>query len=240
MKPLVASILMLLAILSFAVGEEKIPNRDIDVGIFSDVNNPQRTYEKRIPEFRNKLMAYGLKVESVDEDIFLPGNKDKRDKHKRILILYYYTFPEDICSGMNDYVRSGGLLISNANISPYNNKARKVKISIHGIYASSSVRLKDICSLIECPLTRGLEKGKNIECQLWTRKSQDSGAEILVSGSAVAGKDKEDKEIIINKMPVVAFKHSGNGAFIYLGIPDNEQLLKNCFSDETLDWLTSN
>ena len=58
----------------------------------------------------------GLEPEWVDVDIFLPQNKAQRDQFKRIVIpTSTEWFTIKMYEGMDDYVRSGGLLMTNCS-----------------------------------------------------------------------------------------------------------------------------
>ena len=90
-------------------------------------------------------------------------------------------------------------------------------------------------------MTRGLENGKVHESSSMMSETKETGATVIVTATAFrTWGSQKNQETPIKNMPVLAFLHLGEGAFIYIGIPDNETLFRNCFSKEVLDWLTNN
>jgi len=227
-------------------GEEK---RNIEVGVLADTHySPDRM--KQINHSFNRIASYGLQPEKTDASIFLAGNKTARDRYKRILVLFYSIFTPEMYAGMEDYVRSGGLLIMNSPMDQTDMNGnyvfdkgtdKTIRNRIHGIHAFANVKLKNIAVKLESPLTKGLENGKVHESSSMMSETKETGATVIVTATAFrTWGSQKNQETPIKNMPVLAFLHLGEGAFIYIGIPDNETLFRNCFSREVLDWLTNN
>lgn len=225
--------------------------RTIEVGVLADTRYPDMVNRiKHIDYYVKKLVSYGLEPQKIDTSIFLDANKTKRDQYKRILVLFYYIFTPEMYAGMEDYVKNGGLIITNSTMAytdmndnyVYDKDTDKtIKKRIHGIYAFANVKLKDIAVKLECPLTKGFENGKVYESSSMMSETKESGATVVVTATAFrTWGSKKSQETPLPPIPVLAFLHIKNGAFIYLGIPDNEMLFKNCFSNEVLNWLTNN
>jgi len=238
---------MLFVSLSLNAEDKKENARKIDVGVLADPKFKMDWYLKRSEQYLAKLLAAGMSAEKVNADIFLSQNKDKREQYKRIAIFYYYLFSPEMYSGMEDYVKNGGLLITNSYMNSLDMNGNYVydknidkeidgATRLHGIDSYAAVQLQDITPKIECPLTKGLEKGQAIKCPCAMSETKGAGATVVITGTAF----RRNGQIPIKEMPVIAFKQMGNGSIIYLGPPDQEALFKNCFSNEVLEWLTNN
>ncbi len=229
--------------------------REFDVGILLDTRDPayaeKKSYQKLADEYKNKLTAMKLKIKEVNADIFLPANQAEAAKYKRIFIPFWHmVFPLQAYDGMNEYVRGGGLILTDSILSGIDTDGdfkmdyttslkKKQKKPDHprqgfhaptGVVAHSTVEVKNITSLAQCPVTLGLTSGETTPMNFKMRQVTNHRATVVVTGDGVR-KDQEFKA-----MPVVTFLHEGKGAFLY--IPVNVELFfKNAFSEETLDWL---
>jgi len=102
----------------------------------------------------------------------------------------------------------------------------------NGVFAHSATSIKTIKILFECPLTRGFSQGAVIDengIMPWTK---NKSAEVVVTADTIY-KDKED----LYNLPLLTYKKSGKGAYIYIAYEENEKLFLNCFSNETFEWL---
>lgn len=237
----------LMATTAVMAGEPQAPAaKSIDVGLIVDKKFQAKYYVINNEEIMVKLQASGLKAEIVDSDILLKSGKEQRARYKRLAVFYYFLFNAEALAGIDDYVKGGGLLVTNSHFAFLDvnsnhicedeiDKRLEPQDIPHGIFGHSSVQLQNIESLIDCPLTKGLQKGVAVPCNLITCESQNVSATVAVDATAVRQGDQSQ----IKQMPVVAYRNVGNGAFVYLGIPGDNTLLKNSFSPETLAWLTS-
>jgi len=198
------------------------------------------------------LRSLNLEPELVDVDIFLPQNKARRDAFKRIVIpsgADYYS--QAMFEGIDDYVRSGGLLISNSSAVLVDRNANYkadeedsagdyAKTHFLGVHGHASATMPQIKVLQACPLTEGLKLGEWIVLAPATagRDTRNHSAEILVT----ATRTKKDRPA--GEQPFLTYKHQGRGASIYLvgqisdkGDERIRQILRNCCSEKTLRWL---
>jgi len=199
------------------------------------------------------IREIGLKPEWVDPDIFLPANKAKRDRYQRLAISSYTDwFSRKMYEGMNDYVKSGGLLITNSSLvledvnANYRIEAAIDKITTYptetflGVRGTQSVVMSRIRAVEACPLTKGLRPGAWIELKkpLGGRRTRNRSAEgVVQSDCQMRGKR-------LPPQPFLTFKHQSKGACIYLvgqvgdlRDPTLRRIFKNVFSARTLDWL---
>ena len=194
----------------------------------------------------------GLEPEWVDVDMFLPQNKAQRDQYKRIVIpTATEWFTLKMYEGMDDYVRSGGLLVTNCSCilldANENYKVDKEDATTEycrdnflGVRGHASALMRQIRVIQECPLTKGLEQNAwiTLEKEMAGRQTTNHSAEVLIlSNRVVRGEAKGEQ-------PFLTYKHIKNGACIYLvgQIGDKmdknvRQIVANIFSAETLEWL---
>jgi len=193
----------------------------------------------------------GFKPEWIEMDIFLPENKTERDRYKRIVIsTSAIWFTPEMYEGMDDYVKSGGLLITNSSLIGIDiNRNYKLDEGdkyeaneIVGVYGHASAQMSKIFVEIECPLTKGIPVGEwiSLEAKVAGRVTINKSATVLITS------DRIYKEETSGNQPFLTYKHSGKGACIYivpvlLDLEKNKYLLtilKNALSKETLEWLT--
>jgi len=220
-----------------------------------------------VPLFK-AIKDLGFSPEWVSVDIFLPENKKERDKYKRIVLsVAAYCFTPEMYEGITDYVKSGGLLITNSCLifidtnRNYKWEGSKVDKSREapgfetvGVYGHASVYMTKIKVKVECPLTRGLPVGKwvNLERRLQGRVTKNYSATVLVIAERWSDKweipDYKGWKPPKGNQPFLTFKHLGKGACIYI-VPRLDfrslktkcisTILKNALSKETLEWLTT-
>lgn len=232
-----------LASTSPAADIPKADARTVDAGVLIDRKFKDPSYLKRNAKFLERLQASGLKAELIDVE----ENRDRIRQCKRLAVFCYFLFTPETYAELAAYARGGGLVVTNSYLSYVDANANHVydkavdrtlkpKELLHGVNCRAAVTLKDIASQIDCPLTRGFEKGKAIECSLAMGETKNIDATVVLTGTAF----RKAGDAPMQGMPVVAFKNLGDGAFVYLGIPEDEALFKNCFSGDVLDWLTNN
>jgi hypothetical protein len=194
----------------------------------------------------------GLSPEWVDVDIFLPQSKADRDKYKRIVIpTATEWFTMKMYEGMDDYVKSGGLLITNCALLLLDaNENYKVdekdaitdfaRDNFLGVRGHAGALMRKIKVLQECPLTKGLQTNVwiNLEHEMSGRETRNCSAEVVIIS------DRIQKGAEKGEQPFLTYKHMEKGACIYLvgqvgEIKDKNilQIISNIFSQETLEWL---
>jgi len=254
-----------LIILFIVISKNVFSERDKEVGIieykkfeWKSTENYYKTFTKYLFDTISNL---GFKPEWIEMDIFLPENKAERDRYKRIIISSAgIWFTPEMYEGMADYVKSGGLLITNSSLIGIDMN-RNYKLDeedkyqaneIVGVFGHASTQMNKILVEIECPLTKGIPKGEWIplETKVSGRVTTNKSATVLIIAERYhPGWDdpnykgwKPPK----GNQPFLTFKHSGKGACIYivpvLGSAKDKYLsiiLKNCLSKETLEWLTA-
>jgi hypothetical protein len=212
----------------------------------------ERSGKKIVKLFLAQLKALDLKPEMVDVDIFLPERKAERDQYKRIAITCHTDwFSKKLYEGMNDYVKSGGLLVTNSSLV-LEDKDGDYQIedgegitkypaqTFLGAEGTQSVYMTKIRAPKESPLTEGLKAGEwiDLKSKMAGRLVRKATAEIIIESDTIyRGKPHRDQ-------PFLMFKHQDKGACIYLvgqvsrtDDPTVLQILRNIFSDKTLDWL---
>lgn len=212
---------------------------------------PDRSGKVAVTACFNAVKATGMEPELVDVDIFLHAHKHKCEQYRRIVIPPTADwFSPTIYQGMDEYVLSGGLLITNVSlilqdandnymIDPGDGTsdfAQKHFLGIHGHGSCHVTRLK---ILHECPLTAGLpiDSWLDLAARVGSRRTRNVGAYVVVH----ALHTYRDQEV---EQPFLTFKHSGKGACIYaagaLAANAGEtcaRLVENIFSDKVLEWL---
>ncbi|HDN84305.1 MAG TPA: hypothetical protein ENG47_00935 [Candidatus Aerophobetes bacterium] len=215
-----------------------------------------------IPLF-NAIKDLGYSPEWVSMDIFLPENKTERDKYKRIVISSAgIWFTPEMYEGMTDYVKSGGLLITNSSLflvdANRNYKLDEEDTSIKngfetvGVYGHASVSMNKIKVEVACPLTEGLPIGEWIELKTSGRVTTNKSANVLIIAERYSKKwddpDYKGWKPPKGNQPFLTYKHLGKGACIYIvPVLDRNSLknkylsiiLKNALSKKTLEWLTT-
>lgn len=225
-------------------------NKKADIGILYDEQNPAFEKDrKKIDKSIKEIEGTGLKTEKFKTVLFNEDMKQELSRYKRIYIPDSYPlFTREAYQGMAEYVRNGGLLITssplvavdaNGNGAYDKEEMAKEKINkknpewpLHGVYAHSTAAIKTIKILFDCPLTRGFHAGTSFEEKGFMRCTKNKSAEMVVSADVVY-KDKEN----LDNTPLLSYKKSGKGAFIYIAYEGNKKLFLNCFSNEVLDWL---
>lgn len=188
----------------------------------------------------------------VNADIFLPFNSEKRDTYKRILIpAIAFWFSPEMYNGMTEYVKNGGLLITNSIMNgidedaDYNRKGAKSfgkpGNPLVGVFGISTVQMNKIMIKENSPLSEGLSSGDWIELETKTSGSQTqnrSATVLIISDSLYKNKPSRQQ-------PFLTYKHLGKGACIYI-VPAISvknrfvfSILKNALSKNTLEWLTA-
>lgn len=199
-----------------------------------------------------RLKEIGLRPERVSPDIFLPRNKAACDRFQRIVVPGGAEFfSRAIHEGMNDYVRRGGLLVTNVSMvledvdEDYvvTNKDKQTDYpakSFLGVRGHQSARITRLKALAECPLTRGMKEGEWITLTKPTagRNARNLSADVVILSDRIMKRRKPSEQ------PFLTFKHQENGACIYLvgrvGTlkgPTALRVFRNIFSAETLNWL---
>jgi hypothetical protein len=233
-----------------------IAPRDKEIGVLDYCRKYEPRSKKAVQSaFRDVCEAVrtaGLDPEAVDVDIFLSTNRDQRNRYKRLLIPTATDwFSQAMYEGMDDYVRSGGLLITNCSlilldadanyrIDPGDHVTKFAQTTFLGVRGHAGCTMGRLKILHDCPLTSGLAPGTwlRLDRPLSGRQTHNLSAEVLaVSDRIESGKDQGEQ-------PFLTFKHQGHGACVYLvgqiG-PRSEstlvRLLANLFAPATLKWL---
>ncbi len=228
-----------------------------DIAIISLESYPlSKNARASIQALANLTATVGLSADFVDVDIFLPENKKQRQSYCRILIpSQAFHFTPVMYDGMADYVRQGGLLISNSNLLGIDqNGDRKFNLedgdtywsgkrghfNTLGVYGHSGATITNLTVEVECPLSTGLPVSTVLipENPLRGRVTLNKSAEVIITG------DGAYKEQILRNRPMLSYKHIAHGACIYVN-PDlltqdhwMRQIAINCLSAQTLAWLT--
>ena len=265
-KRILRDILVILFVSLVFIGNG-LAGRDKEVGVveykkfkWKNANYYYKTYTK--PLF-NTIKDLGFSPEWVSMDIFLPENKTKRDRYKRIVVSAAgLWFTPEMYEGITDYVKSGGLLITNSSLflvdADRNYRLDEGDTQIKngfrtvGVYGTASVFMTKIKVEVACPLTKGIpaERWIELEEKLPGRVTTNRSAVVLLI--AKRWSDKWGKSNYKGwkppkgNQPFLTFKHSGKGACIYivpvLGPAKAKYLsiiLKNSLSKKTLEWLTT-
>ncbi len=166
-------------------------------------------------------------------------------------------FSYEMYEGMTEYVKNGGLLITNESAMQidanqnYRNDSEdryweKDGFPLVGVYGSSSCRMIKMKILQDTPLTKGLPLNK------WIELNPPSGGREckIIKGTAVesisAYLSDDSKGYRPMKQPLMTYNHLGYGACIYIIPRINinmdktlKVILKNLLNENTLEWLTS-
>ena len=196
----------------------------------------------------------GLERAWVSMDIFLLRNKAARDQYRRIVLSSAACwFTAEMYEGMFDYVRSGGLLITNSPLGGVDrNRNRKMDRldawmrrpgnKIVGVYGVANGYVTRMKAALDCPLTRGLPRDG------WTQlRGKVEGKHTRNYTATVVAVSDFSRKGYPGEQPCVLLKRVGAGACIYLvpriqgeslKDPALRALLNNALSRETLEWLT--
>jgi len=244
--------LLLNAVNWLAASEPEAPPRDKEAGVLD-----YRTFDFKKAKLYHKAFTQplfaavektGLKPEWVTPDIFRGAHKGQRDRYKRILIAWgSHWFSREMYDGMEDYVKNGGLLITNVVLAGVDDDGKRSWINrpgspLIGVFGHSGVHVAKIKVESECPLTNGLPAGKwtPLDVKVTSRMARGYGATVLATSDATyKGKPHRDQ-------PFLTYKHHGKGACVFINaVASNENeshlraILTNALSAETLGWLTS-
>jgi hypothetical protein len=225
--------------------------RDKEIGVLEYTRKYKTSSERSATEhFKNCLKAVqqtSLKPETVDVDIFLPQNRDARNRYKRLFIpAGAEWFTKAMYEGMGEFVRDGGLLITNSGLYLLDTNANYradhptvisdlARDTFLGVRAHASATIRRLKVQQSCPLTAGVPAGDWIPLDPATggRDTLNRSAEVVFISDCPKG-----------EQPFITVKHSGRGACIYLvgqvgKTPDKTlvQILKNVCSPATLEWL---
>ena len=232
------------------------PVRDKELGVLDyfaryESKTSKHDMERSRKECCQVLEEAGLKPEWVDVDLFLPAGRAERNRCRRIFIPGTTGFlSQAMLEGMADYVRSGGLLVTNASlilldsnanyrVDPGEGVTHFASDGFLGVFGHGGCMMDRLLVTRRSPLTVGLPEG-------WLPLQPPSGGRRTTIHSAetlmvAAGTYRDAK---IERQPFLTFKHSGRGAAIYLAgqvgaksDPRLKQIFKNTLSPETLRWL---
>lgn len=230
--------------------------RDKEIGVLEYARKYQpRSKQAASAAFREACAAVrkaGLEPEPVDVDIFLPKARDARNRYKRLLIPSGTDwFSQAMYQGMDDYVRGGGLLITNCSmilldadanyrIDPGDGITTIAQNTFLGVHGHASCTMQRVKVLHDCPLTSGLTRDAwlKLDRPLAGRQAGNLSAEVLVVSDRIIKGEEQGQQ------PFLTFKHQGNGACIYLvgqigrdPEPALGQIFGNILSPATLQWL---
>ena len=256
--------LLISFVMSIAKGEtdkvERAPaavrNNDIAVITFKDFSHPKAKLYHRKDETLafNNIKKVKLKAVWQTPDIFNSANREKCNSFKRIFIPYTaFAFSPEMYDGMTEYVKNGGLLITNNVLSTIdvdndskidwkNGDKNYSKPGFHtiGVFSPFTIKITNIEVVKACPITAGLPVNKKREVSFYGRYIRFSKATPLVIAEGLYRNTRKH-----SNSPLVTFMHQGKGACIFLGPRmsyKNEWLVKifnNTLSQDTLEWLTA-
>jgi hypothetical protein len=197
-----------------------------------------------------------MPAEMVTPNIFLPANKEACNAYKRIYIpcaTDYFTIK--MYESMVEYVKEGGLLITNSSLTLLDaNENYTVdsedkattwpRDNIVGIGGSAGALFDKVCVTNACPLTEGLTTGEWLSInKVGGRRTVKTKAEVVMVSNAMQG------EAALADQPFLSYRQLGEGCCIYLvgqldGSMKNAKddnvflkIIKNIFSTKTLKWL---
>lgn len=231
--------------------------RDKELGIVNyfskyELDDPKKeeTSAKELKIFFSEIEKLEtVKPEWVDVDIFLPHNRVQADNFKRIIIPRSANwFTMEMYEGMLQYVKSGGLLITQSALLLLDKNADYkggdpdttmfARKSFMGVSSSGSSQMREMKVLQENALTKGFAMNEWVKFNdtLYGRISKNQSAQEVI----IAKQKWKDGE---GEGTFLAYKSTGQGACIYLDgsfIPKEPvivRLMKNILSEETLKWL---
>ncbi len=237
---------------------ENTRTKDIGIITFEDFSHPKAGIYHRNEEkpIFNHLKKAGLNPEWIKPEIFYKANREKCNTYKRIFIAFpAFAFSPEMYEGMTEYVKSGGLLIANNILSMIDtdddSKIDFKKGDRHfpkpgfptvGVHSPFIIRGTEMKVVEACPLTAGLpeKKSHEVKTRLYSRYIRTSTATPVVLAEGLYKEKRKHKN-----SPLVAFKHQGKGACIFLGMRimfKDDWVIKifnNTISNDTLEWLTA-
>ena len=217
----------------------------------------ERSSRYLLKKLLNELKKRGQVFNLESPSIFNPEYKSKRELYKRIYIpVGSHCFSEKMYRGMADYVKSGGLLITNCamvyvDVNGDGEVGKNDKLSllsetlVTGIRGRQGGKVNQLKSIVKCPLTTGLEdkKWQSIANYVYVRKYiKASNAKVLALCQEV---DKTGASLSAPK-PFLSFRHEGHGACVFIAGKMSpaafktkliSQLFDNLFNNKTLNWL---
>jgi len=231
--------------------------RPVAVGVVDYASRYQwpkgdRAARAGLRDLEARLADIGVAAERVSPDLFLRQNWPERDRYQRLVIPPGAEFfSQAIHEGMDDYVRSGGLLITGVSliledtdgdyvITDSDRVTTGPSETFLGVHGHQGARMTRVKVLAACPLTRGVPVGEwvNLTAPVSGRTTRNVSAEVvMLSDRQVADRPPAEQ-------PFLTYKHMGNGACVYLvgqagGLADPtlRQVFRNLFAPETLEWL---
>lgn len=231
--------------------------RPVAVGVVDYLSRYQwpkgeRTAKAALRDLEARLAEIGVPAERVSPDLFLRQNWPDRDRYQRLVIPSGAEFfSQAIHEGMDDYVRSGGLLITGVSLILQDVDGDYVitdsdRVTTYpgetflGVHGHQSARLTRVNVRTDCPLTRGLPVGEWLDLAgpLSGRNTRNLSAEVVMLS------DRQMTDRPSAEQPFLTYKHVGRGACIYLvgqvgelADPAVRQVFRNLFAAETLEWL---
>lgn len=222
--------------------------RDKELGLLSmpitdETPSRRRALEQSHKDGARLLEEAGIKPEPVETSLFLPAGKAERNRYKRIFVPGATgRLPTAVLEGMDDYVRSGGLLVTAASLillDAGDGTTRYASDGFLGVFGHGGCVLDRVTVTRDCPLTAGLPQGWfALDPPASGRRTTIRSAETLMLG---AGSHRDGR---VERQPFLTFKHTGRGAAIYLvgqvgpkSDPRLKQILKNTLAPATLRWL---
>ena len=243
--------LLCLALSANCIAQDQIK----EIAVVNVVKYPKYNY---VSDLLPCIKEAGYEPALVSEDIFLEKNKTECMKYKRIIIpAMTFLFSGEMYNGMTEYVKNGGLLISNESgmkidvNGNYNDDSEdsywgNEGFPLIGVYGFSSCVIEKIKILQQTPITMGLPLNE------WLNLAPAAGGREckIVKSNAVelAGAYLSDasKGYRPMKQPLLTYNHLGCGACIYIVPRIHEKMdknlktiFKNILSPNTLEWLTA-
>ena len=243
-------------IVALTLGLSATAARDKELGVinyFAKYEYPneikkQKALEKDSQTFFAEIEKLGQKPEWVDTDVFLAANQTQRDSYKRLLIPAAANwFTKEMYDGMLDYVRNGGLLITQSALLLLDNDGSyrcggtattaMCRKTFLGVTANGGAEKPEIKVLVDNPLTRGLKVGE------WLKADRVSGRFVAEGSAKTAVIAKQTNKKGDSEGPLVTWKSTGKGACVFIACafhpkdPALVTLMKNALSEETREWL---
>ena len=207
-------------------------------------------FDGYVKQFYANLEDAGVPVEWVRPEIFLPEHKERRDGFKRLVIPFWTGwFTPEMYEGMADYVKSGGLLITqsallfvDANRNFVQDEVATTNLpqkSFLGVAGAETALMRQVGAISDTPLSRGMPKDVHLALRtpLYGRRARNFHAKVILEAEQVY-----DGYSDIG--PMLTAKNQGRGSAIYwngwvetFDDPRVAQMVKNIFSEETYEWL---
>jgi len=203
---------------------------------------------KAVSDFFERVKAVDDRAEWVDVDIFLPDRKEERDKWQRLIIAYptdYFTLK--MYEGMLDYIRSGGLLITqisgvlvDANENYEHDEGTTSSFALEnfvGVHGASGCIIDQVKVVEQSPLTEGIstDDWQTLDPPVGSRCTTNQKAKVLmISKQQCKGPEQQG--------PYLSVMSVSKGACVYVAGALNSmqcavqgQVMKNCLSPQTLE-----